>query len=125
MQPDHLFALPIFHNPIFKFRKQLQAEWNLHPQLATIDTLLTDEGEYRPVQNIKQIIKEVIPSIESRTLKKLVTHAQSIQKRIPTWFRRRLDMKKEWKAQEIVKLRTISTKISMAYTPTTHYTSYE
>eukprot|EP00965_Chrysotila_dentata_P201167 6180427-Pleurochrysis_carterae.AAC.2 len=33
--PDHFLAFPIFHNPLFRIRKELQAEWNLHPQLPS------------------------------------------------------------------------------------------
>eukprot|EP00965_Chrysotila_dentata_P255018 6212074-Pleurochrysis_carterae.AAC.1 len=101
LKPDELLAFPIFYNPPFRIRKHLQPEWHLHPQLARIDTLLTDKGENRPAMNIKQIIKELVPSIQTVTLKKLVApHAQSIQKRIPAWFKRRLNKKREWEQQE-------------------------
>eukprot|EP00965_Chrysotila_dentata_P084162 2778667-Pleurochrysis_carterae.AAC.2 len=103
--PDKLLAFPIFHNPLFRIRKQLQPEWHLHPQLARIDTILTDKGENRTATNIKQIIKELVPDIQTATLKKLIAHAQSIQKRVPIWFKRRLNEKREWKQQEIVKIK--------------------
>eukprot|EP00965_Chrysotila_dentata_P188502 6172776-Pleurochrysis_carterae.AAC.1 len=102
---DHLLAFPIFHNPLFRIRKQLQSEWNLHPHLARIDTILTEKGEHRSITNIKQIIKELLPNIETRSLKKLINHAQSIQKRIPTWFKKRLDTERKWEKNEIVKFK--------------------
>eukprot|EP00965_Chrysotila_dentata_P104124 3438485-Pleurochrysis_carterae.AAC.1 len=105
VKPDELLAFPIFHNPLFRIRKLLQAEWHLHPQLARIDTLLTNKGANRPANNIKQIIKELLPNIPNNTLKKLINHAQSIQKRIPAWFKRRLNITREWEQNEIVKIK--------------------
>eukprot|EP00965_Chrysotila_dentata_P200480 6180003-Pleurochrysis_carterae.AAC.1 len=101
---DHLLAFPIFHNPLFRIRKQRQIEWNLHPHLARIDTLLTEKGEHRSASNIKQIIKEFLPNIK-KSLKTLINHAQSIQKRIPTWFKNRLGTERTWEKNAIVKIK--------------------
>eukprot|EP00965_Chrysotila_dentata_P254867 6212020-Pleurochrysis_carterae.AAC.1 len=105
VSPDHLLAFPIFYNPLFRIRKQLQTEWNMHPHLARIDTLLTEEGKNRTNENIQQIILELIPNITTTSLKRLVMHARSIQKRIPSWFKSQINQKREWNSNEIVKFR--------------------
>eukprot|EP00965_Chrysotila_dentata_P065539 2171690-Pleurochrysis_carterae.AAC.1 len=103
--PDNLLAFPIYHNPLFRIRKQLQEEWTAHPQPARVDTVLTEKGNNRTTENINQIIKEMVPNINAQSRKKLISHAKSIQKRIPTWFKRRLHQDRKWSENEIVKFK--------------------
>eukprot|EP00965_Chrysotila_dentata_P216702 6189531-Pleurochrysis_carterae.AAC.1 len=105
IDPDKLLAFSILHNPLFKIRRQIQAEWHLHPQLARIDTLITEKGQNRTATQIRAIIKEMLPNIDTATLKKLISHAQSIQKRIPSWLKRRLDTDRKRQPHEIVKIK--------------------
>eukprot|EP00965_Chrysotila_dentata_P024527 811702-Pleurochrysis_carterae.AAC.1 len=63
------------------------------------------KGGTRSAASIKPIVKGLILNIQNGALKKLENHAQSIQKRIPSWFKRRLSVKREWEQNETVKIK--------------------
>eukprot|EP00965_Chrysotila_dentata_P258488 6213236-Pleurochrysis_carterae.AAC.1 len=47
----------------------------------------------------------MVPNIDANTIKKLTIHAQSIQKRIPSWFKQRLNTERKWQPNEVVKIK--------------------
>eukprot|EP00965_Chrysotila_dentata_P046923 1557576-Pleurochrysis_carterae.AAC.1 len=100
---DHLLAFPIFHNPLFKVRKNMQQEWNAHPKLATMLTLFRLNGSKRTQTEIRKQIKELAPNHNGHTVKRLLRHAKAIQGRIPCWFVSLISCNpRSWSDDEIV-----------------------
>eukprot|EP00965_Chrysotila_dentata_P257600 6212938-Pleurochrysis_carterae.AAC.8 len=103
VSPDHLLAFPIFQNPVLKIRKHLQHEWSSHPKLPTLLTLLYTDGKFRSQKDIKKRIEELAPTTTNKGINRLLSHAKSIQSRIPTWFIEKLTSNhRSWQDGEIV-----------------------